>query len=116
MTATKYCRCDGAELHGSDHCSLCGCEVYEERCFGLGLMETPLYDARTGNKLLDVVSRRSSLTWSVHVDPNDSGFETATFETLDGARKYHDVLGAFGITSDVWQTITSVDEAIYIDW
>lgn len=26
------CRCDGAAMHGSDHCAECGCEEFEERC------------------------------------------------------------------------------------
>lgn len=29
---TELCRCCDTYLDGSDHCSECGCEQYEERC------------------------------------------------------------------------------------
>jgi hypothetical protein len=31
-TFDNRCRCEGAPMHGSDHCAECGCEEFEERC------------------------------------------------------------------------------------
>jgi hypothetical protein len=31
-TFDNRCRCDGSQMHGSDHCTECGCEEFEERC------------------------------------------------------------------------------------
>lgn len=32
VSGQATCRCDGADMQGSDHCPQCGCEEYEETC------------------------------------------------------------------------------------
>lgn len=40
-----FCRCDGTDMRGNDHCPECGCEEFEER-------EPVRFDRETGQPVI----------------------------------------------------------------